>query len=106
MKTKRAFIPDETKAVIARHIERQRWDRTREIVVTLLLHSDNIRDDDDPTLLMEAIVARSEDFDNVDDLIAYFEYKVGDDLPEQIDDWREIAEEWAEKLRRLLVSDF
>ncbi len=105
-KFRKADVPDETKAVIARHMERQRWDRTRELAIDLLLNENHLQDDDRVYRLFERMVERSDEWDEVAVLAAYFDEKINDGIPESVSEWRTLATEWAEKLRRQLVSDF
>lgn len=105
-KSKKAEIPDETKAVIARHIERQRWERVREAAIFVLVESNHLDDHANPVKLMDLIAARGDDFEDGDQLRMYLEDKLEDDFPETVAEWRALAQEWSEELRRLLVSDF
>jgi O-antigen ligase len=99
-------VPDETKALVARHQERQRWDRTRELAIQLLLNQDELDDSDPVGLLLFRLVAASEDWTDVEELIGYLQYKLNGSIPDTIAQWRVLAEQWAEELRRMLVSDF
>ncbi len=104
-KVKRADIPDETKAVIARHMERQRWERTRELAIDLLLNENSLRDDDRAYRLLQRMVEKSDEWDDVATLAAYFDEKIDGGIPESVGECRALATEWAENIRRQLVSD-
>ena len=92
--------------MIARHIERQRWNRTRELAVDLLLNQNHLQDADPAGQFFIRLVEHSEDWDQVPDLIDYLDQKLQGNIPTTIGDWRMLAEEWEEELRRMLVSDF
>jgi hypothetical protein len=106
LKARRADIPNETKEVVARHIERQRWEKTRRLAIDLLLYENHLVDDDETIRFLIRMVDSSEEWDDVTDLATYFETKLGGMLPKRVSDWRELAKEWEEDLRRQLVSDF
>jgi O-antigen ligase len=104
-KPKRQEIPDETRAVIARHMERQRWDKARELVIDLLITREELRDSDTVETLFERLSEMNDDWPDVASVADYFDDRLSY-VPPTVVEWRELAEEWSEKLRRLLVSDF
>jgi O-antigen ligase len=105
-KMSKADIPDETKAVILKHMERQRWERTRELAINLLLHQNHLKDDDSGERFLVMMAQKSEEWDDAAELAAYFDEKIGGEMPESVGEWRDMAKDWSEDLRRLLVSDF
>jgi O-antigen ligase len=105
-KLKRANIPNATKAVIAQHMERQRWERVREMAIDLLLVRNHLEEGDKTGVFLQGMVEQSEEWPDVAVLASYFEEKLGAELPKTVGEWRDIATDWAEDLRRTLVSDF
>lgn len=106
LRPRKADIPNTTKAVIARHMERQRWERTRELAIDLLLHQNHLRDDDPSDRFLEKMIEKSDEWEDVEALAAYFDEKIVGSIPESVTEWRNLATGWVEELRRLLVSDF
>jgi len=101
---KRMELPDETREVIARHMERQSWEKARKCVIDALAGGD-VSDDDMIETFFEQLSEMNDEWPDAESVAVYFEERLPR-LPPSIVEWRELADEWAEKLRRLVVSDF
>jgi O-antigen ligase len=104
-KPKRQEIPNETRQVIARHIERQKWDKAREIVIDVLITRNEVKDTDTIDTFFDRLSELNDEWPNAESVAAYFEERLSY-VPPSVVEWRGLAEEWSEQLRRLLVSDF
>lgn len=101
---KKREIPDETKEVIARHMERQSWERARQAVVEVF-STGQLSDDDTLETLFGRLSAVNDDWADAEAVADYFLERLPDP-PTTIPEWKALSEEWSEQLRRLVVSDF
>jgi hypothetical protein len=101
---KRKELPNETREVIARHMERQSWEKARKSVIDALA-GDDISDDETIESFFGRLSEMNDEWPDAESVAVYFEERLPR-LPASIAEWRELADEWAEKLRRLVVSDF
>ena len=72
----------------------------------MLLYQNHLTDFDETVRFLARMVDSSDEWDDAADLAAYLEMKLGGVLPENVAEWRELAKDWEEDLRRQLVSDF
>lgn len=101
---KRGGIPNETQAVIARHLERRRWENARQAVVDVF-STGAVSDDDTIQTFFEKLSELNGDWLDAGAAAAFFQERLSYVSPDIVE-WRELADEWSEQLRRLVVSDF